>query len=326
MRWVPSVLLGLLVACRNAPTPENREETPQTQRPVVASAISPAPADGVIWLTPPASGIAFPASLVTTKEAAFLVWVEPFKEGVSQGGRVRIARYAAQAWSEAVTVVDNERLLVNWADVPALAVNGEQLVVTWTELAGEGMNLLAAKSTDQGKTFVSLGPIHAGRDQVERGFATILPEASGFRLLWLDGKAGAPMRLATAFLGERITQENILDERVCDCCSIAATQVADTTLVAYRDRSADEIRDIALGRLLVSEKQAFVSNLLHADGFRVSGCPVNGPALLSEKDGKRVAALWYTYPKEEAKVRIGFSEDGGKSFGAPIDLQAPLPG
>ena len=39
-----------------------------------------------------------------------------------------------------------------------------------------------------------------------------------------------------------------IDKRVCECCQTSATATPDGLLVVYRDRSQDEIRDIALVR------------------------------------------------------------------------------
>ena len=69
---------------------------------------------------------------------------------------------------------------------------------------------------------------------------------------------------------------------------------------------------------------------MHDDGWRIPGCPVNGPAMAA--DGSRVAVAWFTgapLPSdagrdrvraagEHGRVLVAFSDDAGASFGAPV--------
>ena len=63
---------------------------------------------------------------------------------------------------------------------------------------------------------------------------------------------------------------------------------------------------------------------VHADGWRVLGCPVNGPAVAAR--GRRVAVAWYTYAGEKPSVRLAFSEDAGATFQPPLEVDAPRSG
>jgi hypothetical protein len=92
-------------------------------------------------------------------------------------------------------------------------------------------------------------------------------------------------------------------------------------LVCFRDRSADEIRDLRLLRV-AGESTADASGT-PADRWRIPGCPVNGPALAA--DGDRVAAAWYAAPADRGRVAVSFSADGGRSFGAPVVLDDAQP-
>jgi hypothetical protein len=92
-------------------------------------------------------------------------------------------------------------------------------------------------------------------------------------------------------------------------------------LVAYRDRSAEEIRDISVVRL---EDGAWSEpEPVHADGWKIAGCPVNGPSLAAA--GDRVAVAWYTAAQDTPRVLLAFSDDGGHRFGAPIFLDGGAP-
>ncbi len=114
----------------------------------------------------------------------------------------------------------------------------------------------------------------------------------------------------------------MIDPRTCDCCQTAAVSTPRGLVVAYRDRTGDEIRDISIARLENGRWSAPVA--LHADGWKITGCPVNGPAL--DARGDRVAAAWFTSAQDTDRVLVAFSDDGGNHFGAPlrVDLGAPL--
>ena len=51
---------------------------------------------------------------------------------------------------------------------------------------------------------------------------------------------------------------------------------ADGPLVAFRDRSNQEIRDIHVARVEQGKWTEAVP--VHADNWRIEACPVNGPA------------------------------------------------
>jgi thiol-disulfide isomerase/thioredoxin len=60
---------------------------------------------------------------------------------------------------------------------------------------------------------------------------------------------------------------------------------------------------------------------VHADGWKIAGCPVNGPMLAAS--GREVVAAWYTYAGQRPGVRVAFSGDAGATFDRPIELDAP---
>ncbi len=115
--------------------------------------------------------------------------------------------------------------------------------------------------------------------------------------------------------------EALLDDRTCDCCQNDAVRVGDAVVVAYRDRSADEIRDIAVRRGTSNGWEP--SRIVHADGWRIPACPVNGPAIAAA--GDRVAVAWFTAAQDTPRVRVAFSDDAGRSFGTPIRVDGGAP-
>jgi hypothetical protein len=106
-----------------------------------------------------------------------------------------------------------------------------------------------------------------------------------------------------------------LDGRVCDCCQTDAAMTSEGAVVVYRDRSDDEIRDIAIVRLTADGGSQPV--LVSGDGWRIEACPVNGPAV--DARGDNVVVAWFTAP-DKPRVRVAFSSDGGRAFSKPVEV------
>ncbi len=62
---------------------------------------------------------------------------------------------------------------------------------------------------------------------------------------------------------------------------------------------------------------------VYVDGWEIAACPVNGPSVATE--GQRVAVAWYTEANDKPTVRIVFSQDAGRTFGAPIQVDDAPP-
>jgi hypothetical protein len=156
----------------------------------------------------------------------------------------------------------------------------------------------------------------------EHGFVSFLPVGASAGLVWLDGRRFVgpdstkemTVRYTTLDADGSLGDEVLLDDRACDCCQTAAAMTADGPLVAYRDRSADEIRDIAVTRLV--DGRWTPPRPLHQDGWRINACPVNGPQ--ADAAGRDVVIAWYTAANDSPRVQVAFSADAGATFGPPI--------
>ena len=113
-----------------------------------------------------------------------------------------------------------------------------------------------------------------------------------------------------------LTDEAVLDARVCECCQTSAAMTADGPVVVYRDRSENETRDISIVRLVNGQWSA--PRTVVPDNWQINGCPVNGPSVAA--DGRRVAVAWFTAVNNQPRVKLAFSNDAGASFGAPITI------
>ena len=113
----------------------------------------------------------------------------------------------------------------------------------------------------------------------------------------------------------------LIDDRVCECCPTTGVQTGDGLLIAYRDRTDNNIRNISLARY--DDDGWSEPYTLHDDGWRLDGCPVNGPSLAA--DGDTVVTSWFTAAENEPRVYAAFSADGGRTFGDPLVMDDDRP-
>ena len=282
---------------------------------------------------PPAGAGAMAPSLTSTADGLLLTWLEP-TAAKNPGPDVRahalrFSRFQDGRWSTPVTIASGDDFFANWADFPAVAQAPDgSLTAHWLAKTGSetyAYGIFLARSTDRGATWSPAGILHSDRLPTEHGFVSWIPESAGLRAVWLDGREmlkEGPMTLRTGMVGKPESEE-ILDSRVCDCCQTDAALTADGPIVAFRDRSDKEIRDISVVRRTAAGWSAPAP--VHHDNWEISGCPVNGPAVAAA--GRRVAVAWFTAAEPAGpQVKIAFSEDGGQRFGEPVlvDGEKPL--
>ncbi|MBI2566390.1 MAG: redoxin domain-containing protein [Candidatus Schekmanbacteria bacterium] len=270
---------------------------------------------------PPAARGAMAPGLSATADGAQLIWLEP---GGAQAVRLRTASYRHGLWSAAVTIVSRPLLVANWADTPVVAAAPDgALVATWAQTRAPGRSgygLCHARSTDGGRTWAELGIVHDDDSDVEHGFASLAPLGAGLGVFWLDGRATAhqgPMALRVTTAGSNAAETSlVLDERVCDCCGTAAAAGSSGPVIAYRDRTADEIRDIWFVRRRGEGWSEPAP--VHEDRWQITGCPVEGPAIAAR--GGVIAVAWFTAAGGRPTVKVAFSRDDGRSFDPPVEI------
>lgn len=285
--------------------------------------------------SPAKPGAKGPSLALAPNGAVWLTWLET--ENDTTALRFTTFDPNARAWRSAGTIANGENWFVNWADFPALTVgeNG-QAVAAWFVSNpapsaatshghhGPGYHARISQTADGGKTWSRSVPLTRESDSVE--FVSLTTLADGRVLAaWLDGRGkksgGSAQQLFARALGSGLP-DTLVDDSVCDCCPTSLTAFLDgSALLAYRGRSADEIRDIRIARFRgrVWDKP----HMLNPDGWKIAGCPVNGPQLAS--DGGRVAAAWFTAADEDPRVLASFSPDAGARFLAPLRLDQEKP-
>ena len=298
-----------------------------------ASGRSQVTSTGANWLlnvtalpSPAAPNSAQP-QLSTLGDRVVLSWIERSGEKAT----LRFSERTDSGWTEARTVASGANWFVNWADVPSvIPLPHESMAAHWLQKSAASTyayDVRIAFSRDRGPTWSASTTPHHDGTQTEHGFASLFPMAGqGLGVVWLDGrqmKDGAHegidagnMSLRGAMFAPDGNQasEMAIDDRVCECCPSAAAVTADGPIVAYRNRTADEIRDIYVSRLVGG--QWTEPRAVHNDNWRISACPVNGPALSAK--GRDVAIAWFTAVGDEGHVYAAFSSNAGETFGPPV--------
>lgn len=289
--------------------------------------------DPVALRSPAGPGSGEPSLYTTADGRVHMSWIEP--DGA--GHALRFATLGADGWTSPRTIADSATFFVNWADFPSIIELADgALAAHWLQKrpgadSPYAYDVLISLSADGGEHWQPGLTPHRDGTAAEHGFVSMLPEIDGgLTAVWLDGRnaataeprpagPGPDMTLRSAHVSGTggITQEVLLDPRICDCCQTSATFVGETLLVAYRDRSAEEIRDIYTVR---RDAQGWHEPVRVAqDDWMIPGCPVNGPAIAALEDAGAVA--WFSLVGGAPEVKVAFTDDQGRSFGEPLLLE-----
>ena len=332
--WRSAVLLlsaGLMAACARADKVEIGVQA--TPAPVVDA-----------WQPPAPAGAAQPDLVATPDGALLLSWVEPMGEA---GHRLRFSRLPKQTtdWEAPRTIAEGAKWFVNWADTPHVyALPDGSLWAHWLRSTGPsrmdyGIDLV--RSSDGGATWSAPQLVHPSGTPGDHGFVTFWPQARDrLGIAWLDSRqkaaaghtghdegghdhaGGAAMMLRAATYDAQAKQgEWPLDTSTCDCCTTSSAVTERGVVVVYRGRGAGEIRDTRIVRF---DGERWTSPRdVHADGWQIAGCPVNGPVTVAE--GNTVWVAWYTEAGGLPELRAARSDDAGDTFGAPVTLAKGMP-
>ncbi len=304
-----TLLLAMgVAACTNAEPPAFGEPRPITM--------------------PAGTGVVGPRFAAATDGSIVLSWIQREENGAT----LHYSTLQNVKWQEPVSVVTDKNMFVNWADLPSVTpLDKEHWVAHWLSKSADAVyayDVLLAQSSDGGKSWSDPVRPHNDGTPTEHGFVSIHAEGDSAALLWLDGRktggkasdnpADNSMTLRSALVGPQgtIAKEQLVDDIVCDCCQTDVAISSTGPIAVYRNRTVDEIRDIYVTKWADGQWQNGVP--IANDGWQISGCPVNGPAI--DASGDLVVVAWFSAAGDRPVVRAALSTNGGKTFKEPIEI------
>lgn len=311
----------LLLSCNNS---KNKEANPSSE-----STAEVATTNSIILIDNPSEENSQLPRLFSDGNELYFSWVTR-KDSTDY---LSYSVFTNNTWQTPKLITQGKNWFTNWADFPAIAANKGSVLTNHLQKSADGTytydvrlnlfekNLPNPSSDQEGVQYTKRNFIlHNDGTKSEHGFVSMIPyQENSFFVTWLDGRhttgghgSGGPMTLRSAVIpatGE-VAQRTELDSKVCDCCQTSAAMTSIGPIVAYRDRSDEEIRDISIVRYLDG---AWTSpKTIGDDNWKIAGCPVNGPSI--DAKGNNVAVAWFTAHTGEGDVQVVFSEDAGKTF------------
>ena len=250
-----------------------------------------------------------------------LSWVEAAKDG-SHTLRYSIRR--GGQWSEPRTIAANRHFFRQPAESPAVVSFADgSLLAEWVEMPpkAEEAEYMYVSASKDGVKWTPPVMAHQDRSPVQHALASVV--ANGDReasVVWLEALKGedAPSVLKRTVVSSDgiVVKEESLDSDVCTCCPTSVVKTSKGLLVAYRDHTAQDVRDIATLRF--EGGRWLPSKILNSDNWKINACPVNG-ASAAAKDS-RAAIAWHTGAQDSPRTQLVLSNDGGATFGAPVRI------
>ena len=266
-------------------------------------------------------------NLVSNQGELSLSWIQSIKR---KKATLFYSNFKNQKWQEPIKITSGKDWFVNWADFPANATNGNILLTSHLQKSDIGtytydivLNLRSLEGEIIKENFL----LNTDGIKAEHGFVSVIPNTKdGFLITWLDGRntvkephkghhKAMTIRTAEVSKNGNIFNEIELDGRTCDCCQTSIAMNQKGPIIVYRDRSKHEIRDVYFSQKKDSiwSKPKPVFN----DQWKINGCPVNGPKIVSNKINTAVA--WFTIQNDLPKIKVAFLSNNS-TFNVPIKI------
>ena len=266
-------------------------------------------------------------NLVSNDDNLTLSWISSVEDTHAD---LFYSEYINNKWSVPASIASGSDWFVNWADFPAHAVNENLILTSYLKKSDTGTynyDIFLNLETLSGKIKKNF-LLNTDGIKAEHGFVSMIPSNNkGFFITWLDGRntvtntneahhKAMTIRFAEITSIGEIINETELDATTCDCCQTSIALSNEGPIVVYRNRSEDEIRDIYITKYRngIWEHPIPVNN----DGWKINGCPVNGPKVIVNKTTTAVA--WFTAADDNPKVNLSFSVSDKDEFNLPIQL------
>jgi hypothetical protein len=252
----------------------------------------------------------------------------------NQTHNLNYASYSNDGWTSTNSIATDSTWFINWADFPSIIADDQgPIAAHWLNKKEGGPYAYDVNiaTTDDTNSWSNTITPHNDGTPTEHGFVSIVPwDDDTILAVWLDGRKtdgrsdeeyfnlDYAMSLRGALISREgnIKQRFLIDEAVCDCCQTSLVKTADGAMVAYRNRTDNEIRDIYTSRF--DGNKWSNPKAVYDDNWEIGACPVNGPKLAVEDS--LIAIAWHTAAQENPTASLAFSTDNGKTFNDPVTL------
>lgn len=144
---------------------------------------------------------------------------------------------------------------------------------------------------------------------------------------WLDGRHGKSAAYAARSADGGKTwsrNQRVSRDEACPCCRTSIASAPDGTIyMAWRTVMPGNIRDVVVSRSTDSGVTWTDPVRVKADDWVFPGCPHAGPALQLDSAGA-VHVAWWTGKEGVAGVYYARSDDGARTFAAPVPLSTAV--
>ena len=241
-------------------------------------------------------------------------------------------------WNNPSLINSSTDWFVNWADFPRITTNNYNgISVHFLEKSASetySYDIKVMNSKDGGNNWNSPMKLHSDNTMTEHGFVSTINYNNNFLSTYLDGrqnelakdnknlKAQMTLRATSYNIDGEILMDELIDNKVCDCCQTDLALTADNTpITVYRDRSNNETRDIFYSYYKNSKWSTPLA--VFNDNWIIAGCPVNGPAISTFNNSSSL--IWYTEIDGKSEIKVAFTSDISKGFDDPIFINSNDP-
>lgn len=274
--------------------------------------------------------------------AAYVVWVE---HGANKQADIFVARLDGEGRvaGSPVRVNPQAGAAKGWrGDPPTITVAPDKTVyVGWTARdKGHATTLYLSASRDEGRSFDAPVKVNDDERPASHGMHSLAVAADNrVYVAWLDERNVAPLPeqlpgadqktmehkepnsevffAHSADGGRTFSKNQRLANEACPCCKTALVAGRDQQVyVSWRQVLPGDFRHIAVASSVDAGQTFAAPRVVSDDSWKITGCPVSGPALAVAADGT-LRAVWYTAGESgSAGLYWAESRDEGRSFSA----------
>ena len=186
-------------------------------------------------------------------------------------------------------------------------------------------DLMLSRSLDGGATWSP--PLRLSADEpTSHSFEGIAVAPDGTALIaWIETREGKAATMITRVTerGTRAADPMQVDAgETCVCCRVdVAAGPGERVSVLWRKVFPDNVRDMVLGVSSDGGRSFAAPALVHADGWKITGCPHRGGSIAADAQGRRYA-VWYTEATEGRPDVLFATSTDGRRFSPPRRLHA----